>query len=104
MTSHKMSHIKPKELVIINAHFHPQATTINGTDNGAMMAPMFVPELKIPVAKARSFFGNHSATVFIADGKFPDSVKPRNERATINPKVLLTKACPIAAKLHVSVA
>ena len=30
---------------------------------------MFVPELKRPVANARSRFGNHSATTLIAAGK-----------------------------------
>jgi len=44
---------------------------IQGTTNGAAMAPMFEPELNIPVAKALSFLGNHSATVLIAAGKFP---------------------------------
>ena len=33
------------------------------------MAPTFAPELKIPVAKARSFFGKYSAVALIAAGK-----------------------------------
>ena len=36
--------------------------------NGAIVAPILVPELKMPVAKARSFRGNHSATALIAAG------------------------------------
>ena len=34
------------------------------------------PALKMPVASARSFFGNHSATVLMAAGKFPASPSP----------------------------
>jgi hypothetical protein len=33
------------------------------------MAPMLVPALKTPVARARSFFGNHSATDLMLAGK-----------------------------------
>ena len=46
---------------------------------------MFVPELKIPVASARSFWGNHSATVLIDAGKLPASPKPSAKRASANP-------------------
>ena len=42
---------------------------IHGTISGAITAPMLVPELKRPVANARSFNGNHSATALIAAGK-----------------------------------
>jgi len=34
------------------------------------IAPVFVPALKMPVASARSFLGNHSATALMAPGKF----------------------------------
>ena len=44
------------------------------------MAPTFEPELKMPVARARSFLGNHSATVLIAAGKFPASPTPSAAR------------------------
>jgi hypothetical protein len=54
----------------------------------------------MPVANALSFFGNHSATVLIAAGKFPDSVIPNAERATKKPVVDLINEWPIAAKLH----
>jgi len=49
---------------------------IQGTVNGATIAPTFVPELNMPVASARSFFGNHSATVFMAAGKFDAEIIP----------------------------
>src|SRR5687767_13344249 len=58
---------------------------MRGTSNGVARAPIFVPELKIPVARARSFFGNHSATVFMDAGKFPASPRPRINRTMINP-------------------
>ena len=57
----------------------PHAIVIIGTTSGATSAPMFVPELKIPVASARSFFGNHSATVLIAAGKFPGFTEAEKE-------------------------
>ena len=68
------------------------------------MAPILAPELKRPVAKARSLRGNHSATVLIAAGKLPASVTPRAARATENPNTLLAAACKTAAILHKPVA
>ena len=68
----------------MNAIRQPQAAAISGTQIGATMAPMFVPELKIPVAKARSLFGNHSATVLIDAGKFAASPTPSRKRAKPN--------------------
>ena len=37
-----------------NAQYQPQCSVINGTTSGVTSAPMFVPELKMPVANARS--------------------------------------------------
>jgi len=71
------------------------------------MAPTLEPALKIPVAKALSFFGNHSAVVLMAEGKFPDSPKPSPKRAIEKPitlKALLKKpivACNIPKILHI---
>ena len=59
---------------------------------GARIAPTFAPELKMPVASERSFWGNHSATVFIAAGKFPDSPSPRKKRANPNSSAVLASA------------
>ena len=50
-----------------------------------LAAPTFVPELKIPVASARSRFGNHSATALIEAGKLPASPSPSANRARLNP-------------------
>ena len=65
-----------------------------------MIAPMFVPALKMPVDNARSFFGNHSATVLILAGKFPDSPSPSEKRATKKLLSELHSAWPIEATLQ----
>ncbi len=78
--------------VIMNAHCQPHCEAINGTVSGARIAPTLAPELKIPVADARSFLGNHSATVLIAAGKLPASLTPKAALATMKPSVLLTAA------------
>src|ERR1700730_19453463 len=88
------------EPVRINAHLQPISCAIHGTVSGARIAPIFEPELKMPVAYALSLFGNHSATVLIAAGKFPPSLPPKAARATKKPTVLLTKAWAIADKLQ----
>lgn len=44
--------------MMMKADSHPQWAAIQGTESGARMAPTLVPELKMPVAKARSFLGN----------------------------------------------
>ena len=45
----------------------------HGTNSAATMAPKFEPLLKMPVARARSRLGNHSATVLMEAGKLPAS-------------------------------
>ena len=70
---------------MMNAQYHPQYSVIEGTTSGVRTAPTLVPELKIPVASARSFFGNHSAVTLIAAGKLPASPNPSKSRAKINP-------------------
>ena len=72
----KSSQMKPIAPVSTNAQRQPRCIAIQGTVNGATIAPTFEPALKMPVAKARSFFGNHSATVLIAAGKFPPASWP----------------------------
>src|SRR5689334_25116202 len=84
----KIIHIKPIAPVIKNALLHPYFCAMKGTVSGATIAPIFDPELKIPVASARSLFGNHSATVLIAAGKFPASVTPSADLAIKKPVVL----------------
>ena len=64
------------------------------------MAPILAPELKMPVARALSLFGNHSATVFMAAGKLPDSVRPNAPRTILKPVTVFTKAVATPTKLH----
>src|SRR3546814_12462071 len=79
--------------VSMNADFHPKCNVINVTISGATIAPTEEPELKIPVTYARSFFGNHSATVLIAAGKFAASPSPSTALAMENPATERTPAC-----------
>ena len=51
----KINHRKPIPPIIINVDSHPYFSDKTGTVNGAKIAPILLPELKIPVAKARSF-------------------------------------------------
>src|SRR5436309_15971852 len=92
--------MNPIAPVSTNAHRHPRLIAIHGTTSGGMIAPMFVPELKIPVASARSAFGNHSATVLIAAGKLLDSPSPSANRAEPEGNALDARPCAIAATLH----
>ena len=82
----------------------PNFSAISGTVSGAMIAPILDPELKIPVANALSFLGNHSAVDLIAAGKLPASVTPRKTLVKLKPAVPVSKACNTAATLHNAVA
>src|SRR5580704_1860559 len=100
---HQTIHVALKTPVTRNAARQPKCRATHGTMKGARMAPTPAPELKMPVASARSFGGNHSAVALIAAGKFPLSPRPRKNRATPNPKTDVTRACPIAERLHTAV-
>ena len=67
------------------------------------MAPIFVPALKIPVANARSFLGNHSATALMLAGNTPASPKPSANRAARNPCIELIAPNAIEARLHATI-
>ncbi len=69
----------------MNAQYQPYVIVIQGTTSGVTSAPTFVPELKMPVASARSRFGNHSATVLIDAGKLPASPSPSRKRIAMKP-------------------
>src|SRR5436190_23232166 len=86
-----MSQTKPSKPVMIKAHCQPQFSTIYGMVKGVMIAPILAPELNMPVAKALSFLGNHSATVLIAAGKLPDSVTPNAPLTTWKPRTEFTR-------------
>ena len=57
----------------MNAISQPQNFAMIGIVSGAASAPTEEPELKIEVAKARSFLGKYSAVTLIAAGKLPAS-------------------------------
>src|SRR5215470_15710052 len=86
----------------MNAQRHPHAgfVAIGGTIAAATRIPTLVPALKIPVANARSFRGNHSATVLMQAGKFPASPSPSAKRAPAKPTTEVTAAWAIAAILQ----
>src|SRR4051795_6691584 len=95
-----MSHTKPMAPVSTNAGRQPQRAAISGTAMGATMAPMLVPALKMPVASARSLFGNHSATVLIDAGKLAASPTPSMKRASPNVTADRAAAVAMAASDH----
>src|SRR5437868_7201493 len=64
-TSQNTSQAKPSAPVAMKAARHPQRTVIHGTIRGVRIAPAFVPALKVEVASARYFSGNHSETIVI---------------------------------------
>src|SRR5687767_1365196 len=92
MKSQKKSQMKPMAPINTNAVSHPQFSAIQGTVSGANMAPTFAPELKMPVANDRSFFGKYSAVALMAAGKLPASPKASTARENINPKTETEKA------------
>ena len=79
ISHHAISQRNPSAPVMTNAQYQPYRTVIHGTTIGVTIAPTLVPELKMPVASARSFFGNHSATLLIAGGKVAALAKPERE-------------------------
>src|ERR1700723_72060 len=74
------------------------------TATAANMTPKLLAPLKIPVASARSFFGNHSATAFTEAGQLAASPAPRKNRAIQNWNTVRHIAWPIAADAHTTTA
>src|ERR1700720_197979 len=99
-----MSQTNPSAPVRRKAERQPQCRAIQGTTNGVMMAPALVPALKIPVARARSFLGNHSATHLMLAGKTPASPNPSAERAAAKLTKEPAAACAIEARLQKTIA
>src|SRR5437667_9766988 len=98
--SHHAIHGSPKRPVVTNAVRQPKRRVIHGMMTGAIMAPRFAPELKMPVASERSLCGNRSATVLTADGKLPASPRPITKRARPKPTADRAKAWAMHAILH----
>src|ERR1700683_5151673 len=99
-TSHSPSHMNPTPPNRKKAERQPQCTAIHGTMRGVAIAPRLLPALKIPVASARSFLGNHSATAFRLAGNTADSPNPKAKRATRKPVNELARPCAIEARLQ----
>ena len=100
MSSQKTSHTSPTAPSTTKHRRQPITTATATTSGGVITAPMFEPQLNQPVASARSFLGNHSATVLTAAGKFPASPMPRMIRITTNPATVATRPCDMAATFH----
>ena len=94
------SQINPMAPVMMKAHCQPKLAAMNGTVSGATMAPIFVPELKIPFANSISFFGYHSPIAFTAEGNFHASVIPSAALAIPKPTVEVANACAFDAMLQ----
>ena len=62
MNHQKISQINPREPVTIKAICQPKAAQDQWHHDRRDNRPDIGPELKIPVASALSFLGNHSAT------------------------------------------
>src|SRR5271156_6384042 len=89
--------MSPMDPVQMKAACHPQRIVTAAMRTGAMKAEALEPELKRPVARARSSEGNHSVVALIAAGKLPDSPRPRKMRAMQKPATLETKEWLIEA-------
>src|ERR1017187_352476 len=105
--SQKTSQMNPMDPHTTNVGRHAsrprgpvKASTRTGTTAAGSMLPTLAPELKMLVARARSFLGNHSATVLIQAGKLAASQIPRRNMAA--PKCIAECAKPgnMAAVLH----
>src|ERR1700679_2843809 len=83
--------MSPMEPVQIKAACQPQRRVTAAIRMGAMKAEALEPELKMPIALARSSAGNHSVVALMAAGKLPDSPRPRRARQIMKPMTLLTR-------------
>src|ERR1700677_747322 len=89
--SQRTSQQMPMEPVQMKAACQPKRMVTAAMRMGAMKAEALEPELKRPVARARSSEGNHSVTALMAAGKFPDSPRPSRARAMQKPATLATR-------------
>src|SRR5277367_4489692 len=80
----------PMEPVQMKAACHPKRRVTAAIRIGAMKAEALEPELKMPMALARSSAGNHSVVALMAAGKLPDSPRPRRARQIMKPTTLPT--------------
>src|SRR5271163_4940868 len=92
--------MKPRAPIPTKAPRQPQRAFNQTTATGASIAPKLVPALKIPVERARSFFGNHSATALTLAGKMAASPNPRAAREMAKLVRELASAVLMEAKLQ----
>ena len=69
-----------------------------GYDTLVVMIPTFEPELKMPVAKARSCCGKQRAMVLMHAGKLTASPTPRQKRMITNHATVVVRIEPAATK------
>src|ERR1035437_3485223 len=103
-SSQTTSQMSPMEPVVRKAACHPHLLVTKATRTGATKKLTFDPELKRPVAKARSSDGNHSVVAFMAAGKLPDSPRPRMIRAMQKPMTEKTSAWLSEASAQTAIA
>ena len=95
-----VSQTKPKAPVARNPARQPQRSAMIETIGAAAIEPSAVPELKMPMARARSRMGNHSLTARIPPVKLPGSNTPSTNRETENWPAVLAKTCSILVTDH----
>src|SRR5260221_12145059 len=95
-----MSQTNPSAPVKRKVERQPQSEAIHGARSGVTMAPTLVPALKMPVARARSFLGNHSATLLMLAGKTPALPKTCGKRAGGKMKKEAPTAVGMGGSLH----
>ena len=87
--------------MIRNVRRQPKCGSRNpATSGNAITPPIEAPVLKIAIAMARSFCGNHSAITFAAPGQFPASPSPRKNEQAAKLAIPTRNACAIAAMHH----
>src|SRR3984957_4701863 len=95
---------RPIEPVQRKAERQPKREVTAAMRMGAMKKEALVPELKRPVARARSSLGNHSVVALMAAGKLPDSPRPRRARAMQKPMTEATRAWLMEAQAQTRMA
>ena len=75
----------------------PQMVASQAISGGDSAPPTAAPVLKMPMPRARSRAGNHSAIAFAAPGQLPASPKPSTKRKKPKLAALPAAACAAAA-------
>src|SRR3984885_8272262 len=86
-----IAQMSPMDPVQMKAAGHPKGIVTAAIRMGAIKEEAFEPELKRPVARARSSDGNHSVVALMAAGKLPDSPRPSRARQIMKPTTLETR-------------